>query len=1109
MLTTCYFFLAIFAKFPLDLAKITCAHTQLNQIMCHATPEFPRDPDNHPGVPTYKHPCPPIRIPNEEGQKDILLNDCYRDCVSSMNNWIKVLKARGDPPGIVLPASVYPPHWDQRKTVVHAIQVAAKDQADMMLPVDSSKQGDTHMYLRCYRGIINTKCWKNTPDKPELDAYGVQDPAYKTDVKMDTFVNKSKNTRGTEKNEGLSKCRRNNINRPKTKDDRCEFSFRVNLIPGRCWHLPLRKSCCGRHTNHSNVPSHLVPVKTNYMSAKQEKNASIVSKHATGGTAQNIVTELGKEDNGKHHVYTDQQLRYLKKKKAAGADAQAHVENQKTNSERLIDALDQKVAEKKIRYVRLMHKVTETSLLAVSKAQMIEERENEKLREALERAKANGQDPDDIPDSEKQKFKKLTIGEILEVAAELSLPSHDLLMSYSVFNGPAAEEQEMPFSLDVIHDKLAFGKNLVAVREKLVVGDEIMIGSAWAREDECLIFEKFPEVFMFDVTFGTNNEKRPLGIGGAFDGDMNTFTPLRVFMPSQCAWVFNWIFGDAMPALFGADLLARVQFFLTDGDRVMYGAFDNCQRKFYPKARHGLCMYHLVVQGINRLKTQMKGWDTANVRNMVETFKQFLFSWMRVGEIESEEEHAKSKACLETWLARRKESHPSVAVRHNVGILSDFLTKKILPHKERWLACLRQDHLTLHQRTTSALEGVNQTIKVKASHSVQPTMCMAESLEVQDGQWDAKMDKCHLRVWKEHQSFRSYVAGSKTVDDVWGRCESEIHRNMKQRKNYHVRPLDRYRIELVQRHDDVDSPVFCLECSENTTCGPCSEISPIPRFRRIRTLTIHPLDPFGDNYEVTCTCPYYTTLGIPCRHFVVFCQVLPRHCIIRHLIECHALYKTPMGSPELDAYYKKKQGDLRLKITREEYDHIMSVAHQMNDESETYLFEAPSSLMFQRNAEGMLVCSRVATPNGISRDETLMNRDIYAPEDETPESFAGVEMRQESSFPQGAVTPSPTRTTQSYMSPLLNGAHNTTQKIISLFHCVEELYKDMPAQLNRISDGLVYFLEQAIDRRRVQMRSVEGVERKAEQGTREIQEGGAGLQRGSKRKVTDIFPATD
>jgi len=211
----------------------------------------------------------------------------------------------------------------------------------------------------------------------------------------------------------------------------------------------------------------------------------------------------------------------------------------------------------------------------------------------------------------------------------------------------------------------------------------------------------------------------------------------------------------------------------------------------------------------------------------------------------------------------------------------------------------------------------------------------------------------------------------------------------------------------------------------------------------------------------------------------------------------------------LDWCYKKKQGDLRLKITREEHDHIMGVAHQMNDESETYLFDSPSSLMFQRNAEGMLVCSRVASPSGISRDEILMNRDICAPEDETPESFAGVEMRQDSSFPPGAVTPSPTRTTQSHMSPLLNGAHDTTQKILLLFHSVEELYKDMPAKLNRLSDGLAHFLEQAIDRRRVQLRSVEGVKRKAEQRTGEIQEGVAGVPTGSKRKVNDLFPATE
>jgi len=70
----------------------------------------------------------------------------------------------------------------------------------------------------------------------------------------------------------------------------------------------------------------------------------------------------------------------------------------------------------------------------------------------------------------------------------------------------------------------------------------------------------------------------------------------------------------------------------------------------------------------------------------------------------------------------------------------------------------------------------------------------------------------------------------------------------------------------------------------------------------------------------------------------------------------------------------------------------------------------------------------------------------------------------------------------------------------------------MPAQLNRLSDGLVYFLEQAIDRRRVQMRLVEGVKRKSEQATgeiQEIQEGVDRVPRGSKRKVDDLFPATE
>ena len=99
---------------------------------------------------------------------------------------------------------------------------------------------------------------------------------------------------------------------------------------------------------------------------------------------------------------------------------------------------------------------------------------------------------------------------------------------------------------------------------------------------------------MFDVTFGTNVESRPLGVTASMDGNMNVFTPFRVFMPSQCQWVFHWIFGTAMPSLLGNDALSWIQIFLSDGDSKIYNSFDAFREKNMPLAVHVLCLYHLV-----------------------------------------------------------------------------------------------------------------------------------------------------------------------------------------------------------------------------------------------------------------------------------------------------------------------------------------------------------------------------------------------------------------------------------------------------------------------------------------------------------------------------------
>jgi len=98
----------------------------------------------------------------------------------------------------------------------------------------------------------------------------------------------------------------------------------------------------------------------------------------------------------------------------------------------------------------------------------------------------------------------------------------------------AGEQKLAEFEVKDLEDKLTLGDILQSFRDKLTVVQNILVAAAWAREDEVELFKKFPHVFMFDVTFNTNSEKRPLGVSLGIDGNMNSFSPFCVFMPSMC-----------------------------------------------------------------------------------------------------------------------------------------------------------------------------------------------------------------------------------------------------------------------------------------------------------------------------------------------------------------------------------------------------------------------------------------------------------------------------------------------------------------------------------------------------------------------------------------------
>jgi MULE transposase domain len=238
------------------------------------------------------------------------------------------------------------------------------------------------------------------------------------------------------------------------------------------------------------------------------------------------------------------------------------------------------------------------------------------------------------------------------------------------------------------------------------VGEQILLGVAWCREDEVALFEKHPEVFMFDVTMQTNNERRPLGIAAGVDQNMNVFTPLRVFMPSQQAWVMDWIFGTCIPLLLGKDSLDRTQIVLTDGDRQMYGAFDSHKEEHYPNADHALCMYHLINKGIERQKCKIRRPDKPRVIEIIHTFKMSCFTWFQIGGVETMWEYRVSEKALKDWLHDlQTDELEDKDVRHNAGVLESFLIQYVLPHKKRFLVVNRTGKRTLDYRSNSALEG--------------------------------------------------------------------------------------------------------------------------------------------------------------------------------------------------------------------------------------------------------------------------------------------------------------------------------------------------------------------------------------------------------------------
>jgi len=179
--------------------------------------------------------------------------------------------------------------------------------------------------------------------------------------------------------------------------------------------------------------------------------------------------------------------------------------------------------------------------------------------------------------------------------------------------------------------------------------------------------------------------------------------------------------------------------------------FDSVKSELYPRACHGLCLYHLVTQKLQDLGR----------KKFLDLIIKKILTWFTLSNCGYShgcnlEELRARLSLTPPWLcyqvgclyAIRQKSDSSHSMKHNAAELEDWLIHKLvlLYHKEHWLFPLRvaEGLMTL---VSSSVEGVNHTMKHKSSKTVTPNMTMCTSFETQETQVHTRMLK-----WKRMEN---------------------------------------------------------------------------------------------------------------------------------------------------------------------------------------------------------------------------------------------------------------------------------------------------------------------------------------------------------------------
>jgi MULE transposase domain len=391
-----------------------------------------------------------------------------------------------------------------------------------------------------------------------------------------------------------------------------------------------------------------------------------------------------------------------------------------------------------------------------------------------------------------------------------------------------------------------------SIRQSLQLNDnaEILLGVAWTSDEERRRFSMHPEVLAVDVTEQTNKEKRPVVLVASLTPDNETCTLVKGILPSNRKWVFDWLFGTALPELLPERARRRNCILLTDGDRNEYESFEQARPQHFPNSVHRLCSWHLIDRGMKSARLTSSHLPVSGIGA---AFFNVAVKWMMTwsSDVESEREFLHSYHLFLEWLSI---DNIVKLLEGSAVKLQNFAITKLFAFHSKWVRYHYTYVRCFDRQSSQIVEAENSVLKGSAT-GTRPSQSIATAAQVMTEQSERRNNRKRKNA--------AIALGRRPTVSVWSGIEEFCNAYVREQLMIQYKAV---RHRLVTRES---KNRFLVQSTSmwNVSVDPLHKDIRnfvIPRFVRIRVVTIHGSDHDEASRYVKCTCGKFERFGYPC-----------------------------------------------------------------------------------------------------------------------------------------------------------------------------------------------------------------------------------------------------